>query len=129
METLFFTVVALFFLGTAVYYAFQKDKQAPLFSKRKQKPEIISPDPQVYAGGDGAPTLTQALDEIGDEPIDKEFLPSEQIAQEPLIGNQNLISDEDGGPDMDLNEEINEHLQEEINGNLDVEPNENLDEE
>ena len=43
METLFFTIVALFFLGIAVYYVFQRSKQGSFLSKKKQKPEKILP--------------------------------------------------------------------------------------
>lgn len=117
METLFFTIVILFFLGIAVYYVFQRSKQGSLLPKKKREPEIISPEPQVYAGSDSAPTLEQALEEVENEPAEEALLPDEQIAEERLIDNQDLIGNQDGRLDEEsdtgLNEEADESLDEE----------------
>ena len=120
METLFFTIVALFFLGIVVYYIFQRNKQGSFLPKKKQKPEKILPESQLYAGSDGAPTLEQALEEIQDEPVEKESLPDDQATQESpqesLSTNQDLADNQEKKPDMylekpemDLNKEINEN--------------------
>ena len=120
METLFFTIVALFFLGIAIYYFFQRGKQGSFLPKKKHKPETILPESQLYAGSDGAPTLEQALEEIQEEPAKKESLPDDQtvqeLPQEPFSDNQDSADDQSKEPDMylekpemDLNKEINEN--------------------
>ncbi len=126
METLFFTIVALFFLGVAVYYVFQRSKQGPLLPKKKQKSEVILPESQLYAGSDGAPTLEQALEEIQDEPGEKKSLSDNQTVQEPFSGNQDLANNQSEAPDMDLGGKINEDLD---NKDLDEETDEDWDKE
>lgn len=101
METLFFTVVVLFFLGIAVYYVFQKSKQGSLLPKKKQRPEIISPEPQLYAGSDSAPTLQEALEEIEEE---------SSFADEGSLADNRFPNHGQAGAEADLNRDLGSGL-------------------